>query len=94
MYLCAVIAPFWTDIDTRRNGNSLIYYREDMGTNILLRASNDVREAFGREFALFRASWSFIATWHRVTFFGYLGSDEVAPVSKLTHLTHCLQQMI
>ena len=79
--LYIVIAPFWTDIDTGENiGNSNLYYREDMSTDILQRASNDVREAFGREFALFRASWSFIATWHRVTFFGWSGSNDVAPV--------------
>ena len=52
-----------------------------MSTDILQRASNDVREAFGRELALFQASWSFIATWHRVTYFGWDDNNGVAPVS-------------
>uniref|UniRef100_A0A3B4AQ58 Sushi, nidogen and EGF-like domain-containing protein 1 n=1 Tax=Periophthalmus magnuspinnatus TaxID=409849 RepID=A0A3B4AQ58_9GOBI len=62
-----VVAPFWADVDNRRAGR--VFYRESLESDILNRASNDVRTYFS-EFPNFNASWVLISTWYTVTFFG------------------------
>ncbi|KAK2188587.1 hypothetical protein NP493_128g05111 [Ridgeia piscesae] len=63
-----LIAAFWGDVDTRMNSGRL-YYRETRDSDILRRASREVRQAFVR-FTRFSATWVFIASWHRVTYYG------------------------
>ncbi|XP_037706510.1 sushi, nidogen and EGF-like domain-containing protein 1 isoform X5 [Choloepus didactylus] len=62
-----VVAAFWADVDNRRAGD--VFYREATDGATLHRATQDVRRYFP---ALpgFNATWAFIATWFRVTFFG------------------------
>ncbi|XP_047398624.1 sushi, nidogen and EGF-like domain-containing protein 1 isoform X18 [Sciurus carolinensis] len=69
-----VVAAFWADVDNRRAGD--VYYREATDAATLHRASEDVRRYFP-ELPDFSATWVFIATWYRVTFFGGSSSSPV-----------------
>ncbi|XP_039084428.1 sushi, nidogen and EGF-like domain-containing protein 1 isoform X3 [Hyaena hyaena] len=69
-----VVAAFWADVDNRRAGD--VYYREATDPATLRRATEDVRRYFP-ELQEFSATWVFIATWYRVTFFGGSSSSPV-----------------
>ncbi|XP_029081207.1 sushi, nidogen and EGF-like domain-containing protein 1 isoform X7 [Monodon monoceros] len=69
-----VVAAFWADVDNRRAGD--VYYREATDAATLRRATDDVRHYFP-ELPGFSATWVFIATWYRVTFFGGSSSSPV-----------------
>ncbi|XP_064443469.1 sushi, nidogen and EGF-like domain-containing protein 1 isoform X10 [Mirounga angustirostris] len=69
-----VVAAFWADVDNRRAGD--VYYREAADPATLRRATEDVRRYFP-ELPDFSATWVFIATWYRVTFFGGSSSSPV-----------------
>ncbi|XP_040182910.1 uncharacterized protein LOC120916156 [Rana temporaria] len=60
------LAIFWTDVDNSLAGD--IYYRESTDPDLLSRATSDVRTYFHA--GNFTAQWAFVATWHRVTYFG------------------------
>ncbi|XP_014350371.1 alpha-tectorin, partial [Latimeria chalumnae] len=68
------IAPFWADAHNGIRGD--IYYRQTSNPEILQRASRDIRRYF-RDQTFFSASWIFIATWNRVTFYGGSSSTPV-----------------
>ncbi|XP_053314489.1 sushi, nidogen and EGF-like domain-containing protein 1 isoform X2 [Spea bombifrons] len=70
-----VVAAFWADVDNRRGGD--VFYRETEDPRILSLATWDVRTYFP-ELSDFSATWVFIATWHRVTFYG---GDSNSPVN-------------
>lgn len=70
-----VVAAFWADVDNRRAGD--VYYREATDPAIRRRATEDVRRYFP-ELPDFSATWVFIATWYRVTFFGGSSSSPVS----------------
>lgn len=72
-----VVAAFWADVDNRRAGD--VYYREAADPATLRRATRDVRRYFP-ELPGFSATWVFIATWFRVTFFGGSSSSPVSSV--------------
>uniref|UniRef100_S4RDG9 Tectorin alpha n=1 Tax=Petromyzon marinus TaxID=7757 RepID=S4RDG9_PETMA len=63
----AFIAPFWADVDNRHKGQVL--YRETTHADLLQKATEDVRSYFA-DFQDFAATWVFIATWDRVTYYG------------------------
>uniref|UniRef100_A0A8D1HYF8 Sushi, nidogen and EGF-like domain-containing protein 1 n=1 Tax=Sus scrofa TaxID=9823 RepID=A0A8D1HYF8_PIG len=69
-----VVAAFWADVDNRRAGD--VYYREATDAATLRRATGDIRRYFP-ELPGFSATWVFIATWHRVTFYGGSSSSPV-----------------
>ncbi|XP_062936120.1 sushi, nidogen and EGF-like domain-containing protein 1 [Cynocephalus volans] len=69
-----VVAAFWADVDNRRAGD--VYYREATDPRTLHRATEDVRRYFP-ELPDFSATWVFVATWYRVTFFGGSSSSPV-----------------
>uniref|UniRef100_A0A8C6S0V9 Sushi, nidogen and EGF-like domains 1 n=1 Tax=Nannospalax galili TaxID=1026970 RepID=A0A8C6S0V9_NANGA len=69
-----VVAAFWADVDNRRAGD--VYYREATNSAMLHRATEDIRRYFP-ELLDFSATWVFIATWYRVTFFGGSSSSPV-----------------
>lgn len=71
-----VVAAFWADVDNRRAGD--VYYREATDPATLRRATEDVRHYFP-ELLDFNATWVFVATWYRVTFFGGSSSSPVSP---------------
>lgn len=70
-----VVAAFWADVDNRRAGD--VYYRETADPATLHRATEDIRRYFP-ELPDFTATWVFIATWYRVTFFGGSSSSPVS----------------
>ncbi|XP_032125426.1 sushi, nidogen and EGF-like domain-containing protein 1 isoform X9 [Sapajus apella] len=69
-----VVAAFWADVDNRRAGD--VYYREATDPATLRQATEDVRRYFP-ELPDFSATWVFVATWYRVTFFGGSSSSPV-----------------
>lgn len=71
-----VVAAFWADVDNRRAGD--VYYREATDAAMLNRATEDIRRYFP-ELPDFSATWVFVATWYRVTFFGGSSSSPVSP---------------
>ncbi|XP_068098422.1 uncharacterized protein [Hyperolius riggenbachi] len=60
------LAPFWSDINNQLAGD--IYYRQSTDPNLLSRATSDIQTYFHNED--FVARWVFVATWHRVAYFG------------------------
>ncbi|XP_053565879.1 sushi, nidogen and EGF-like domain-containing protein 1 [Bombina bombina] len=70
-----VVAAFWADVDNRRGGD--VVYRETEDPKILRLATQDVRTYFP-ELPNFTATWAFIATWYRVTFYG---GDASSPIN-------------
>uniref|UniRef100_A0A3Q2DDR3 NIDO domain-containing protein n=1 Tax=Cyprinodon variegatus TaxID=28743 RepID=A0A3Q2DDR3_CYPVA len=66
-----IIAPFWTDLDNRGNGN--IYYVQYTSGSILQQVTQDINTYFP---ALnFQASWILIATWHEVAYYPMTGTQ-------------------
>ena len=64
----ALIAPYWGDVDT--TGTGTIYYRESISTELLTRASAEIRSAFPVQDANgFTATKLFIATWDHVGYY-------------------------
>ncbi|XP_068098040.1 dendrite extension defective protein 1-like [Hyperolius riggenbachi] len=66
------LAPFWADVDPREPG--ALYYRWSNDSQLLGRIQEDINDYFPN--AKFSAQRLFVATWHRVSYFGSL-SDEV-----------------
>ncbi|XP_071145017.1 uncharacterized protein [Mytilus edulis] len=65
-----VLAPFWADIDTRRCGSTCsIWYRESTELVDISKATSEIRYFFP-VMKHFNASWTYIATWINVPFFG------------------------
>ncbi|KAI0226949.1 Sushi, nidogen and EGF-like domain-containing protein 1 [Lamellibrachia satsuma] len=60
------IAPYWADVDTRVN-KGRIYYRKSINQPYIGKLSAFVQKEFSNNF---KATWFFVATWHRVTFYG------------------------
>ena len=66
----ALIAPFWSEVDTRGTGN--VFYRQTTNdTELLSKAAYEIQEAFA-EFHEFAPTMLFIATWDGV---GYYNSQ-------------------
>lgn len=70
-----MVAAFWADVDNRRAGD--VYFREATDAATLRRATADIRRYFP-ELPGFSATWVFVATWYRVTFFGGSASSPVS----------------
>uniref|UniRef100_A0AAY4D7M0 NIDO domain-containing protein n=1 Tax=Denticeps clupeoides TaxID=299321 RepID=A0AAY4D7M0_9TELE len=60
-----IIAPFWTDIDTRQNGN--VYYQQYTSGDVLQAATLNINQYFPN--VTFNASWVLVATWDRVAYY-------------------------
>ncbi|KAM3868709.1 alpha-tectorin [Diretmus argenteus] len=69
------IAPLWADVHNGIRGD--VYYRESTEPEILERATQDIRKYFKNR-PTFTATWTFIATWHQVTFYG---GSQTTPVN-------------
>ncbi|XP_075462782.1 uncharacterized protein LOC142498158 [Ascaphus truei] len=67
------LAPFWADVDNRVAGD--IYYRQSTDPDILARATSDIRTHFC--VLHFSAQWVFVATWHKVAYYGSQSSSKV-----------------
>ncbi|XP_016101336.1 uncharacterized protein [Sinocyclocheilus grahami] len=66
-----LIAPFWTDIDNR--GNGFISYRQYSSGSVLTEATQDINQYFTD--LSFSATWVFVATWDRVAYYPYSGTE-------------------
>ncbi|XP_036429017.1 uncharacterized protein LOC118809643 isoform X2 [Colossoma macropomum] len=66
-----LIAPLWTDMDNRGNGN--ISYNQYTSGSVLLQATRDINQYFPG--VNFTASWVFVATWDKVAYFSYSGTE-------------------
>uniref|UniRef100_A0A8C1WZI9 Si:ch73-181m17.1 n=1 Tax=Cyprinus carpio TaxID=7962 RepID=A0A8C1WZI9_CYPCA len=66
-----LIAPFWTDIDNR--GNGVISYRQYTSGSVLTDATQDINQYFPD--LSFSATWVFVATWDRVAYYPYSGTE-------------------
>ena len=59
----SIVAPFWSDVDTRLDGSVFYQVYNDSLSEILQRASDDVK-AFAN--TTFNAAWGLVVTWDRV----------------------------
>nr|XP_055031164.1 alpha-tectorin isoform X1 [Misgurnus anguillicaudatus] len=66
-----IIAPFWTDLDNR--GNGVISYQQYTSGDVLTQATQDINQYFPD--LSFSASWVFVATWDRVAYYSYSGTE-------------------
>ncbi|CAC5402877.1 Sushi, nidogen and EGF-like domain-containing protein 1,Alpha-tectorin [Mytilus coruscus] len=65
-----VLAPFWTDIDTRNCSSTCnIWYRESTKYSDIVKATSEVLKYFPI-MKHFGANWTYIVTWENVPFFG------------------------
>ncbi|XP_061173565.1 sushi, nidogen and EGF-like domain-containing protein 1 [Saccostrea echinata] len=62
-----IIAPFWTDIDTRQGGK--LWYRNTTDSSILQRGTNKINSLFP-DIVNFTATWMMITTWEDVAAYG------------------------
>ena len=51
------------------------------------RASEDIHEYYGEDYASFQATWTYLITHHRMCNYNYGGAPEDAPVNTPTHQT-------
>ncbi|XP_059181103.1 alpha-tectorin-like [Centropristis striata] len=65
-----LIAPFWTDIDNRGNGQ--INYQQYTSGSVLQRATQDINQYFPG--LTFSANWVLVATWYEVAYYSYSGT--------------------
>uniref|UniRef100_A0A3Q1H1H9 NIDO domain-containing protein n=1 Tax=Acanthochromis polyacanthus TaxID=80966 RepID=A0A3Q1H1H9_9TELE len=65
-----IIAPFWTDIDNRGNGQ--INYMQYTSGTVLQQATRHINAYFPG--LSFTASWVFVATWYEVAYYSYSGT--------------------
>uniref|UniRef100_A0A4W5R4F4 NIDO domain-containing protein n=1 Tax=Hucho hucho TaxID=62062 RepID=A0A4W5R4F4_9TELE len=66
-----LIAPFWTDLDNRRNGT--ISYRQYTSGSVLQQATQDINQYFPN--LGFSVNWVFIATWDKVAYYNNFGTE-------------------
>ncbi|KAL7869915.1 hypothetical protein AOLI_G00139030 [Acnodon oligacanthus] len=66
-----IIAPLWTDMDNRANG--AISYNQYSNGSVLSQATRDINQYFPG--VNFTATWVFVATWDKVAYFSYSGSE-------------------
>lgn len=65
-----IIAPLWTDIDISQNG--VISYQQYTDGVVLAQAARDINWYFPD--LSFIASWVFVVTWDRVSYFHHSGT--------------------
>ncbi|XP_065327650.1 alpha-tectorin-like [Pelmatolapia mariae] len=65
-----IIAPFWTDLDNRGNGQ--IYYNQYTSGSVLQQATQDINQYFPG--LNFNANWVFVATWFEVAYYPTSGT--------------------
>uniref|UniRef100_A0A669DMU4 NIDO domain-containing protein n=1 Tax=Oreochromis niloticus TaxID=8128 RepID=A0A669DMU4_ORENI len=65
-----IIAPFWTDLDNRGNGQ--VYYNQYTSGSVLQQATQDINQYFPG--LNFNANWVFVATWYQVAYYPLTGT--------------------
>uniref|UniRef100_A0A3Q3BPR2 Uncharacterized protein n=1 Tax=Kryptolebias marmoratus TaxID=37003 RepID=A0A3Q3BPR2_KRYMA len=76
-----IIAPFWTDLDNRDNGD--VYYAQYTSGHFLQQVTQDINEYFPG--LNFNAVWIFIATWYEVAYFPTTGTRTTVQVVLTTN---------
>ncbi|XP_074663798.1 LOW QUALITY PROTEIN: sushi, nidogen and EGF-like domain-containing protein 1 [Strix aluco] len=62
------VAPYWADVDIRLGGE--VFYRQTQDPELLARLARELAPAVAPSDPAPRPTWAFVATWHRVSFFG------------------------
>jgi fibulin 1/2 len=60
----SVVAPFWSDVDIRRNGSVFYNVYTNMNSSYMQRATNDVRELSQDD--SYVSEWVLVVTWYQV----------------------------
>lgn len=68
------VAPYWADVDTTVGGE--VFYRQSRDPQLLARLAEDLAPAVAPSEPPPKPTWAFVATWHRVSYFG-AASDKV-----------------
>ncbi|XDV44111.1 hypothetical protein PO909_012448 [Leuciscus waleckii] len=66
-----IIAPLWTDVDVSLNGS--ISYQQYSNGSVLTQATRDINQYF--PYLNFTATWVLVATWDRVQYLFYSGTE-------------------
>lgn len=69
-----IIAPFWTDIDTRKGG--YLWYRTTTDYTILRRGTNEIHSLFPGILHV-SPTWMMVITWEDVAAFGCSASGNI-----------------
>ncbi|XP_071757273.2 alpha-tectorin [Centroberyx gerrardi] len=69
-----LIAPFWTDLDNRNNGQVL--YNQYTSGSVLQQATRDINQYFPN--LNFAANWVMVATWYEVAYYPTTGTETTA----------------
>lgn len=70
-----IIAPFWTDMDTRVSGE--VYYDQYTNGSVVRQATQDINQYFPE--LNFNATWVFVATWYEVAYYPTTGTVSQLP---------------
>ncbi|NWR61147.1 TECTA protein, partial [Bucorvus abyssinicus] len=62
------VAPYWADVDTTVEGE--VFYRQTRDPELLARLAQDLAPAVAPSDPAPKPTWAFVATWHRVSYFG------------------------
>ncbi|NXT52435.1 SNED1 protein, partial [Pluvianellus socialis] len=62
------VAPYWADVDIRLGGD--VFYRQSRKPELLARLAQDLATAVSPSDPVPQPTWAFVATWHRVSYFG------------------------
>ncbi|MEE6481958.1 hypothetical protein FKM82_013081 [Ascaphus truei] len=60
------VAPYWGDVNNQIAGS--VYYRQSTEPTLLQRITQDIKKYFPN--LHYKATWSFVATWDKVAYFG------------------------
>ena len=70
-----IIAPFWTDFDTRCKGSGNVSYQETTSNSIRVKAANDIQSSLSLSSAFYPSS-VIIVTWDQVQYYNcYVKND-------------------
>lgn len=87
IYFSYVVAPFWSDIDTRLAGK-VTYSVHDSNSTILESVNNYIRRRL-QDNSNFRGVWALVATWENVR--PYLGEGTLSATSTLVRWTRSMR---
>ncbi|KAG7227877.1 hypothetical protein INR49_013671 [Caranx melampygus] len=78
-----IIAPFWTDLDNRQNGQ--VIYNQYTSGSVLQQATQDINAYFPG--LTFSANWVFVATWYQVAYYPTTGTAGYDTVNSSHHFS-------
>lgn len=72
----SIVSPFWSDADTRQDGEVFYQIYDDPLSSYVQRATQDVRDLGGPECSNFTATWVLVVTWNEVPDFAVPSAAE------------------